>query len=56
MRQEPILSFSVISDKRNPQFNDLFHAIQHNLFYLFQFVFPDIEVQFVMYLQNHPAS
>ena len=55
MRFQPVYPFTAVGDQGNLQFDCIFHFIQHDLFHFFQFVLVDVEVQFIVYLQDHLA-
>lgn len=52
---QPVHPFTAVGDQGNLQFDCIFHFIQHDLFHFFQFVFVDVKVQFIVYLQDHLA-
>ena len=55
MRFQPVHPFTAVGDQGNLQLDCIFHFIQYDLFYFFHFVFVDVKVQFIVYLEDHLA-
>ena len=55
MRLQPVLALAAVGDEGHAQWNNLLHLFQDDLFHQFCLFLIDIEVQLVVYLQDHLA-